>query len=131
MIERSAVYKLVDINDTVVYVGQTQDIDGRLYHHIKPSSKSFPNQKLEIEVIQWFDTRKEARAFELIQQKYHGFTPETQKMGEARKGKKRSEETRSKMSESQKGRKLSDEHKAKISASMTKSHSNRLHQLVS
>ena len=116
MRQRSAVYKLLDMNDTVVYVGQTQDIALRLLQHTIPSSRSFPNQKLKIEVIQWFNTRREARAYELIQQKEYGFTPETQKMSESQKGRKHSEETIAKISAGSRGRKRSDETRAKISA---------------
>lgn len=112
MKQRSAVYKLLDQNGKVVYVGQTQDPELRLWQHTAPSSKSFPKQKLEIEVLQWFDTRKEARKFELLKQEEYGLLPETKIISMANTGLKYPNRKK-------KGT-LTEEHKQKIKEGLAK-----------
>ena len=59
---RTALYRLYDVDDVLLYVGITHDPDERMAHH--ESQKPWWPQVVRHAVV-WFDTRSDAQAAEL------------------------------------------------------------------
>lgn len=79
-----AVYKIVNSNGVVEYVGQTKNIKQRTYQHFnrKPGTNHglfYGRKDVIIEIIEYVRTRKEAFKIEAYWQNFYGFIPERKK----------------------------------------------------
>lgn len=85
MENKIAIYKIVNSNGIVEYIGQTCDIQRRFYDHVKHkpgygNGLFYKRTDVTLEVIEYADTRKKAIKIEEYWQTYYGFTTEHKKV---------------------------------------------------
>ena len=81
------IYKIVNFDGKVEYVGQTKNLKQRLYQHFnyKGQGLFYKRTNVIIEIIEYANNRKEAYKIEEYWQTYYGLKTEKQKMWDTMK----------------------------------------------
>jgi len=74
------VYKLVDNNDVILYIGETFDIKNRLKTHKGVQGKFHNRNDVNLIIIQTFKSKKDAFDYQLKLQKENGFETDLEKI---------------------------------------------------
>jgi predicted GIY-YIG superfamily endonuclease len=74
------VYKIVNSNNEIEYIGETTNTKNRWYNHIGKNGKFYNRKDISIEIITQFDTKKEAYDYQCELQKNNGFETDLEKM---------------------------------------------------
>jgi predicted GIY-YIG superfamily endonuclease len=111
------VYKIVNSQGEVEWVGESMELKGRLKQHKSKNGKFYRRTDIEMRICGIFQTKSEAFVAQCLLQKYYGFQTDSEKIGVRTKGKPKSAETKLKLSLALKGKPRSEEIKQKISKS--------------
>jgi predicted GIY-YIG superfamily endonuclease len=74
------VYKLVDSDDVILYIGETFDIKNRLKTHKGVQGKFHNRTDVNLIIIKTFQSKKEAFDYQLKLQKENGFETDLEKL---------------------------------------------------
>lgn len=104
------VYELINMTGTVEYVGESSQLQIRYNQHTKSKCGKFYNrQDIMMNIVTYFYSKKEAFDYQCQLQKEYGLITDTQKNGNANRGKKFSDEIKLKMRLAKLGKKHSME----------------------